>query len=227
MQLFKDKELNIAMLISASCHLICIFSIMPILVTGVVKKNKTIVSFLGSILEKVSAIPERQFSLQGFSNDQNREIYQHVGLETLDLTPPKNISEILSIRPDKEKSILSEKKHSIAISHIHHSKKKTSKIEFKDFNIIGQAKNRTVLYKPPMPMLPVLDSYFSSDYSVSIRFRVSGHGFIEQPECIVSSGSSEVDSIAIRYIRKWQFVPYYEEKDIAQEGIIRLSFDAS
>lgn len=227
MQLFKDKKLNIAILISASCHLICMFSIMPILVSGVVRKEETIISFLGSILEKVSAIPERTFGLQEFSNDRNREIYRHIGLEALDLTPPKNLSEILSIRPDKEKSILSEKKHNIVTSHIHHSKKKSSKIEFKDFTIIGQAKNRAILYKPPMPTLPVLDSYFSSDYSVSIRFRVSGHGFIEQPERIVSSGSSEVDSMAIRYIRKWQFVPYHEERDVVREGIIRLSFDAS
>lgn len=226
MQLFKDKKLNIAILISTSCHLICVFSIMPVLVSGVIRKEETTISFLGSILEKISAIPEKTFSLQDFSNDQNRGIYRYVGLETLDLAPPKNLSERLSIRLDKEKIILSEKKHNIVTSYIHHSKKKSLKIEFKDFTIIGHAKNRTILYNPPIPTLPVLDSYFSSDYSVSIRFRVSGHGFIEQPECIVSSGSFEVDSMAIRYIRKWQFIPYYEESDIGEESIMRLSFDA-
>lgn len=227
MKLFKDRNLNISMLISVSCHLIGIFLIIPVLSLGVTREEPAVISFLGSILEKVSVVPEKTFNLQKFSDGANREMPRHGILEGLDFTSPEIGLNILSLSPDKEKSAFSEAKQDILASDAYYGRKKSLQIEFKGFDITGKAKNRTVMYKPPMPVLVVFNSYFSSDYSVSVRFKVSRHGFIEQPECIISSGSSEVDNAAIRYIRRWQFIPSDKGERFAHEGVMRLNFDIS
>lgn len=214
MQLFKDRSLNLAILISASWHLVFMFSVTPILVSEDIRDYRTTISFLGSILEKVAAVPEKTLM-------QLRDISS----KKIDLRQPEFISKPVRARPDKEGLVVSEDKHKSAVSGMYHKKKERRQIRFKEALVMGGAMNRTVLYKPPLPNVPILNSDFDSDYNVSIRFRISRNGFVESPERIKSSGSSDVDQMAIRYVRRWQFVPLEENVEDTQEGIIHIDFD--
>lgn len=221
MRLFRDRNLNIAILISASWHIICMFSITPILISGDIRENTTAISFLGSILEKVTAVRERPFSLDRVSMTQMIERTRDIASGELSLTQPEASSKALSIKPDKEKIIFSESKYKAEIPRTHYKSEERPRIRFKDVLVAGEALNRMVLYKPDLPKAFVFPSSFSSDYNVSIKFKISRYGFVENPECVISSGSSDIDQMAIRHIRRWQFVPQDEE---GQEGIIRISF---
>ena len=240
--LFKDHNLNIAILLSTSWHLICIFLITPVLASGNIKENSTTVSFLGSILQKVAAVPERPFNLDRVSLMQKIERARDVGLGQPSLAWPETIlavpSEARDLRDpssirkntprgqlDKEKFMPFGDRHRTIASKIHYKKRKRPKVRFKDVVIDGEARDRIVLYKPDLSKLSVFPSSFSSNSNASIRFKISRHGFVEMPECAVSSGSSEVDQMAIRYIRRWQFVPHGEGLEGGQEGLVWVKFE--
>jgi len=101
-------------------------------------------------------------------------------------------------------------------------KKETARVNFSDFFIKGDAKDRIIMYKPDLNKVATFPSDFDSDFSASIKFRISGEGFVKYAECVTSSGFSEIDQAAIRYVREWQFVPSSKDD---QEGIIRVSFE--
>ena len=208
-------------------HLVCIFSIYPILATGYFRKNSTTISFLGSILEKVIAIPEKVLDLNRFTliqSDLDRD--KNIGQMELDLILPENAAKADDIQAEKEKFALPKDKDSPVALTRHYRNKESLHFYFKDFLVTGEAKHRILLYKPDLSNIPVFLSSFGNDssYNVSVRFTVSKHGFVERPECLISSGSSEIDRMAIRYVRKWQFVPYYEGEKDGQEGIVQVTF---
>ena len=208
-------------------HLVCIFSIYPILATGYFRKNSTTISFLGSILEKVIAIPEKVLDLNRFTliqSDLDRD--KNIGQMELDLMLPENAAKADDIQAEKEKFALPKDKDSPVALTRHYRNKESLHFYFKDFLVTGEAKHRILLYKPDLSNIPVFLSSFGngSSYNVSVRFTVSKHGFVERPECLISSGSSEIDRMAIRYVRKWQFVPYYEGEKDGQEGILQVTF---
>lgn len=227
MQLLRDRNLNIAILISTCWHLVCIFSIYPILATAYFRKNSTTISFLGSILEKVIAIPERALDLNRFTfiqSDLDRD--KDIGQMELDLMLPENVAKAEARQADKEKVALPKDKFSSVALTRHYRNKENLHFYFKDFLVTGEAKHRILLYKPALSNIPISLSSFGdgSSYNVSVRFTISKHGFVERPECLVSSGSLEIDRIAIRYVRKWQFVPYYEGKKEGEVGIVQVTF---
>ena len=208
-------------------HLVCIFSIYPILAIGYFRKNSTTISFLGSILEKVIAIPEKVLDLNRFTliqSDLDRD--KNIGQMELDLILPENAAKADDIQAEKEKFALPKDKDSPVALTRHYRNKESLHFYFKDFLVTGEAKHRILLYKPDLSNIPVFLSSFGngSSYNVSVRFTVSKHGFVERPECLISSGSSEIDRMAIRYVRKWQFVPYYEGEKDGQEGIVQVTF---
>lgn len=100
-------------------------------------------------------------------------------------------------------------------------KKETTRVNFSDFFIKGDAKDRIIMHKPILDKAVTLPSDFNSDFNVNIKFKISKEGFIKYAECVTSSGFSEIDQQAIRYVRKWQFVPASEDD---QEGVVRVSF---
>ena len=223
--LFKDHNLNLAILLSTSWHLICIFLIVPVLASGSIKENSTTVSFLGSILQKVAAVPERPFNLDRVSLMQKIERMRDVDSGQLSLTRPENTSIVPRVESDKEGFMSFGDSHETIAFKTHYKKKERPRIKFKDAAVSGEAKNRMVLYKPDLSKMSFFPSYFSSNYNASIRFKISRHGFVERPECTVSSGSSEVDQMAIRYIRRWQFVPHGEGLEGGQEGLVWVKFE--
>ena len=225
MKLLKDRNFNIAMLISASWHLICIFLITPVLISGSIKENSTRVSFLGSILEKVVSVSEKPPSLNKVSLMQKIERIRDIDSGELSLAQPEIASRIPTAEPDKEESVSFEDRHRAIAFKIDYKNREKPKIKFKDVTVAGEAKNRALLYKPDLSKLSLFPSCFDSNYNVSVRFKISRHGFVERPEAIVSSGSSEIDQMAIRYIRKWQFVPHSNGLERAQEGVVRVTFE--
>ena len=234
MQLLKDRTLNIAILISASWHLVCIFFISPILISVHSRTGSADISFLGSILQRVEAFSEKPFSLNRISPIQKIEMIRNIKsrefapldskyLTEFTLMEPKSVMKAPGVQPDKEKFVFSGNKS--IVFKTPYKKKERPGLFFKDILITGEARNRMVLYRPDLPRLSIIPSGFSSDYSVSIRFRISKHGFVENPECFISSGSSVIDQIAIRYIRRWQFAPQDESSKRPQEGMVRVNLE--
>ena len=215
--LLKDRNLNIAILISASWHLICMFSVSPVLISPDIRKDYAAVSFLGSILEKVRVIPEKSIDLNKSSFVEKLEERKTVHSDDFELDLPEVFSKSAQAKSDKEEITLSVKKDANFVSELHSSDREKRRLRFNDLLVGGDAKNRTLLYKPDLPKLPFL---LSGLYEATLRFIVSKDGIVRDPECIASSGSSEIDQLAIRYIRRWQFAPH----DQNQEGIVKIKF---
>jgi len=215
--LLKDRNLNIAIIISASWHLVCMFSISPVLISPDIRKDYATISFLGSILEKVRVIPERSIDLDRSSFVKKLEEKKTVHSDGFELGLPEVFSKSAQAKSDKEEITLSVKKDANFVSELHSSDREKRRLRFNDLLVGGDAKNRTLLYKPDLPKLPFL---LSGLYEATLRFIVSKDGIVRDPECIASSGSSEIDQLAIRYIRRWQFAPH----DQNQEGIVKIKF---
>lgn len=219
--IFRDRNLNIAILASVAWHLVFMLLVTPLLVSGNTKKNATNISFLGSILENVVAIPEKPMELDKSSFMEKIERIKDMVLGELNLGQPEAISKSNAAGSDKEEFVSSAKKDNPPIFKLWRKKSRGRQaIEFEDVLIAGEARNRMVLYKPGLPKFSIMLSDFESGYNVVVGFRISGHGFVENPECIVSSGSSEIDELSLRYIRRWQFVPH----DDTQQAVVRLNF---
>ncbi len=220
MDLFKNSTLNIAMIISASWHLICIFSIAPIFATADIKQTSATVSFLGSILEQVVATPEKTLALDDFSMARPTE---EAGGKAFKLNEPKPIDKVSTLRTEKEEPVFSLGRRD-DVAKIHYQKKGKMRIGLKraDVSISGEVENRMLLYSPELPRVSFFPSRFDSDYNVTVKFKVSRHGFVENPECILSSGAPSIDQMAMRYVRKWQFMP--SDTHEAHEGMVRIRF---
>ena len=220
MRLFRNRNLNIAILISTSCHILFAFSISPVLTSPGVKKNSTDICFLGSILEKITTIPDKSFNLQK-END--------ITPKTVSLSPPQGLLKSKGFESNKDRAQGFKDENKKSDFKPYYEKEPKVRIRFRGLLVSGAARNRSLLYKPDLPVKHILPAEFSSGSSTTVRFNISRHGFVETPECIRSSGSSEVDQMALRYIRKWQFIPLeVSQEDLQedqQEGMVRLVFD--
>lgn len=208
MVLLKDRNLNIAILISVFWHFFFMVSFNPILLTGNIREHRTSISFLGDILESV--IPENKKSFIPTSVFVEREIDNSGIVE----------AEFINTHAEKKDFFYSPEGSRDLLKMNVYRKKETAKVDFSDFFIKGDAKDRIVIYKPDLDKITALPSDFSSDFSASIKFKISKDGFVKYAECVVSSGLPEIDQAAIRYVRKWQFVPNPEDD---QEGVVRVS----
>lgn len=209
MTLFKDRILIAAISISIFWHFLCIFLFNPVLLTGNIREYKTSISFLGDILRDVIPGNEKLFAPSSVSLGYG-----------MDKTEPIE-GGFINIQPEKKEFSYSLDNRGFLKLNAYR-KKETARVNFYDFFIKGDAKDRIIMYKPDLDKVAMLPSDFiNSDFSASIRFRISKYGFIKYAECITSSGFPEIDQAAIRYIREWQFVPNSEDD---QEGIVRVSF---
>jgi len=222
MLLFKERNLNIAILLSASWHLFFIASVSPVLLPERIDQNNSTISFLGSIMERINPANERSFVPGQVSLLNKMDKFKGFQPNAPVMKQADNIPEFIVAQRSKEQlSVPAIEGNAFMFSA--YSKKEAPEIKVSNFLIRGEARDRTIIYRPGMPRIFILPSDFNSDYSANIRFRISRFGFIKNAECITSSGSSEIDQAAIRYIRRWQFVPSDQDN---QEGIIRVSFDA-
>ncbi|MDP2981162.1 MAG: energy transducer TonB [Candidatus Omnitrophota bacterium] len=209
MTLFKDRTLIAAIFISIFWHFLCIFSFNPVLSTGNIREYKTSISFLGDILGNVIPGNEKPFTPSSVSPEHRMDKTEPIEAGFINTQPEK-----------KEFSYSLNNRSSLKLNA--YRKKETARVNFYDFFIKGDAKDRIIVYKPDLDKVAMLPSDFiNSDFSASIRFRISKDGFIKYAECVTSSGFSEIDQAAIRYVREWQFVPNPKDD---QEGIVRVSF---
>jgi len=208
MILFKDRALNIAILTSILWHIAFIFSIKPVFPVGHITMHNTSIAFLGDILEKI--IPENEKSFMQSRSPLKNKIDE---LEPIG-------SGFISTQPEKKEFLYSMSDRSSLNLNIYR-KREVVRVNFSDFFIKGNARDRVIIYKPDLNKSTVLPSDFNSDFSTNIKFKISKDGFVKYAECITSSGFSEIDHAAIRYVRKWQFVP---APDDDQEGTVRISF---
>lgn len=225
MSFFKDRILNIAILISASCHLVFMFAFAPVFVSAGFKKNDTAIAFLGAILEKIAVVPDRVFSLDrsSFIHKLKRVNYEEAAPVRAALAAPEISAMVSGGEIDKDDFVPSMDKGVAASTH---SREKDRPLFSVKKNILeGEAKNRLVLYRPDLTRQPVFGSDFNSDYTVGVKFIITKDGLVQNPECVLSSGSFVMDQAAIRYIRRWQFCPYYDERRAGQEALIRLNFN--
>ena len=227
MILFKDRYLNIAILISGAWHLIFIVSVKPVLLPDNIKRHAASISFIGSFLERVAAVHEKPFDVNHASLIQKIEIAGAVNSAVIGLKAPEIGLKILEIAEDKGEITISSDKNENIVFDTYAIKEDKPKIRFRDVLVSGAAKDRMVLYKPVLDTAPFFLSDFSSNYNVSVSFKISGYGFVYGPECIESSGSSEIDRIAVRYVRGWQFAPLQDGLDRIDEGVVRVNFGSS
>ena len=208
MLLFKDRYLNIAILVSVLWHCLLIISVNPVFKTGHIMKHDTSISFLGSILERVVPGEEKPL-MSGYVPKENK----------IDKLEPGK-ADFINAEPEKiDFFYYSDTSNFFNLNT--YRKKDAARASFSDFFIKGEARDRMIIYKPDLDKVTVLPSDFNSDYSATIKFKISSEGFVKYTECIISSGFPEIDRAATRYVRKWQFVPSPEDD---QEGIIRVSF---
>lgn len=99
---------------------------------------------------------------------------------------------------------------------------KQSKKEFESAaNIFWNSPyRRGVLYEPPLPEDHLQDGRARGDFNLEFDFLVSPQGRIVSVKKLTSSGFSEIDAQAIRYLKKWRFAPSSRE----QWGRIKLNF---
>jgi len=184
------------------------FSVKPVFLTGHIAERNTSIAFLGDILEKVMPESERPF-MPGHSDLKNK-------ISELEPAGPG----FISMQPEKKEFLYSPGGGDSSNFNIPR-KKETARVNFSDFFIKGSARDRIIMYKPNLDKSTVLPSDFNLDFSANIKFRISKDGFVEYAECITSSGFPEIDNAAIRYVRKWQFVPALDDD---QEGTSRINF---
>ena len=226
MPLFKDRNLNIALLVSVSWHLAFMFTVVPVFVSGDFKENSTAISFLGSILERVTVIPERPLT-QGRGSFMRKLKHGNAADSKAvgdNLVLPEIEGKASGFTAEKESFVFFMEKTAMISSYSR--EKGTLLAGFKNSILSGEARNRLVLYRPSLPSPYELPSDFNSDYSIGIKFHISREGFVERPELVFSSGSFVIDRAAVRYIRQWQFYPYYGEDASGQGSVIRLNFNA-
>ncbi|MFH1783197.1 MAG: TonB family protein [Candidatus Omnitrophota bacterium] len=212
------RELKISLIISFSFHLIGMLAVVPVLTPERVRTYSTEISFLGSILERVSIAQSRYPILD------IKEIGLGADKRSIEFSKPEALGKVKEELGKEEALRLQDTREDFIVSMHYKKEKDRFRIKFDGLIIKGEAKNRLLLYKPDISGRAFNLSTFDRDYHVNIRFKISRHGLVEQPECMISSGSSYIDRFAIQYVRKWQFVPLHENSDAFQEGVVRLSF---
>ena len=90
--------------------------------------------------------------------------------------------------------------------------------------IDGPVKERTVLYRPSLPVLPDWLKEEKLRLNIEIKFWVSPDGLVEHAEPLISCGYPEIDLLMVRYLDKWRFQPLAGDLDgeQGQWGVARL-----
>ena len=96
--------------------------------------------------------------------------------------------------------------------------------------ISGKAKDRIVLFKPPFPDYKVAVSAHYKDnmpisFNVKLRLVITENGTVSVADALETSGYPDIDLIAIRYVKKWKFIPLKpDQAQEDQEGMVQIRF---
>jgi len=207
---FKDRTLNIAILISIAWHFVFMISIKPVFAPANIIEHRASISFLGAILERIAPESEKPFVSRRILLDNRAE----------DLR--QEYHGFMNTMADKREFAYSLDDGRVLENPGLSGKKESGRVKFSDFFIKGEARDRIIVYKPDPGRPAIIPSDFNSDLSLDVKFRISRDGFVKYAECVTSSGFPEIDQIAVRHVRKWLFVPSVKDD---QEGTARISFE--
>ena len=222
-----------ALLISLCWHVFCFFAFTIVIVPiGIGPKRLSEIYFLGSILDNNSS--------DNSSTELASRSYMKHNRESSAFSASKG-SSLERIRVEKDKSYhVNQKDKSKPIGTIINTDKKVInlasvetevKLKKQILEISGQAKNRSVLFKPPLPDYESLMSNSNvdiSDLSLKVKLKVviSSEGSVKSAESIETSGYPEIDLIAIRHLKKWHFSPLNPDSAGAdEEGAVTIEFN--
>jgi TonB family protein len=229
--MFTNRAFNIAFLISLTWHLLCISTVNIIILPGRYRARElSSVSFLGPILGKtaleiilvnkpVAVTTRYQHNLRythSFERDKPLMRYEidDAARNRVNTHTEEEMSKIGEgvLRKDKEIPNLPKKASEHAV-HLENSE------EF-----LGPLAEREVIYRPKKPTIPSWITA-SAPYVLELEFSVSPQGEIKEIIPVVSSGSTEVDLLGIRYLKRWKFAPLTQGLQQDQRGRIKLTFN--
>ena len=222
-----------ALLISLCWHVFCFFAFTIVIVPiGIGPKRLSEIYFLGSILDNNSS--------DNSSTELASRSYMKHNRESSAFSASKG-SSLERIRVEKDKSYhVNQKDKSKPIGTIINTDKKVINLDSVETEvkqkkqipeISGQARNRSVIFKPPLPDYESLMSNSNvdiSDLSLKVKLKVviSSEGSVKSAESIETSGYPEIDLIAIRHLKKWQFSPLNPDSVGAdEEGAVTIEFN--
>ncbi len=92
---------------------------------------------------------------------------------------------------------------------------------FENLVLKGALSRRGIIYKPPMPVFPQwVRQAIGAEFTIDLNIAVSSIGVVQAATMLNTSGYSEVDVIALRYIRELIFQPAPQNQ--IQQGILRV-----
>ncbi len=223
---------NRALVISFSWHLLCFFMFTIIIVpVGVIQKRLSDIYFLGSLLDKKSLKHESE-GLDAFSKidrQGRRELsldgYQAVAENNVDLIRGRGPALEDSARFSGIDSIIGTVK---IYPDIMKKERVYTEPDVGSSEITGKAKDRLILFKPPLPDCKIALSSYHKDgapisCNVRLRLVITKNGTVKIADTIETSGYPDIDLIAIRYVKKWKFIPLKPDQlQEDQEGIVRV-----
>ncbi len=218
---FRDRALNLAILISAIWHLFFFCAITPIFITpGFKSYGRILVSYLGAVLSGVS--PENQGFKKNFDMDTKSG-----GFVEINLSRPQVDSKPIDFEREDDviygKRFVEFKKVPSKGHSLNDSDEipKTPQLAI----VEGEAKKRELLYKPLLPTYARLLSAEEMQYEVRLRFFISYNGEVLNVEKVISSGSAMIDEIAYNYVKGLKFIPLPSERSSGlDEGVIAIRF---
>ena len=226
--MFRNRIFNTTLLISLTCHLICMLGVTIVILPGRYRtRDLTSVSFLGPILEKTVLEIILANKPVAVTTTYQRDLkYRHsVGKEAKPLLR-NNIKEHISTRieDDIAKALARAPRRNKEIPAIV-TKASGRNAYFKGSGAIsGPVSDREVIYKPEEPELPGwVDA--SSSFKLEFEFFVSVQGEVKRVIPVVSSGNAEVDLMGMRYLKNWKFAPLAQNLDSEQKGRAKFIFE--
>jgi len=199
-----------ALLLAFLLHLGAVVMFVITLPSGDVKGNLAEISFLGTIVGntlQIQDVPEEPSAPLddkiSFSGSTERSLIE------VDI-PEANFQEDIIVKklPDVIDKI---------------SLPEPTEEEFPEI-VDGPAKNRAVLYQPPLPAYPSWAQAETLDFNIELKFNVASDGRVSYAEPVASSGYPEVDLTAIKYIKNWRFNSLPKGETEEQWGRIKLRF---
>lgn len=229
--MIKDRSFNVSFLISFTWHVLVILAVTIIVAPTIEKVHQyQEVNFLGPILEKTA------FDLMAGGARRPAEIsYRYSPLVvdrfSLDVRGPQKVL------VDKTFPVFIEERFYFSLKGYFAETKTVPKDFFgeetagyvkpekADFAFIeGPAASRKILHRPSPPKLSRDVYRGAGDFTVKLKFYLSGEGMVERAEPVVSSGYPEADLACIRYLKSWQFAPVSMMKaDKMQTGEVSIT----
>ncbi|MFC1807420.1 hypothetical protein ACFL0T_03515 [Candidatus Omnitrophota bacterium] len=220
---------NRALIISFFWHLFWFFMITIVIVpVGGRHGGFSDVSFLGSILDDGSYRDE--FGNPGsFSGSRTRRIFQSFSSKSGGLIFKR-------VKVYSDRNYISEARpYKVSIDEILQSEKRlpadSNREEYSGYGllkptIVGDAKDRLVIFMPPLSdiLAAVKEanrSQSTSYNSARLQIIITADGMVKHAEGHETTGISEIDYALVEYAKEWRFAPLKDDQDQAdQEGTL-------